>query len=477
MTGDLSALVGPPLSAPDDVLALITPRLRANADRTAVVDRHGRLSYRDLDRRSAAVAAELRAHGGGPGGVAVHARLGAWAIVAMLGALRAGARYVPIDAAFPPARQRLMHLAGGVRTVLREPGVPDPAAGWSPDAGPDRPGYAYTCFTSGTTGVPKRIDVPVSALAFSTAARLAYYREAVRGFLLCSSISFDSSVAGIYWTLACGGTLIIPSDRPSDLMALTRAAAAERASHLLLVPSLYRMLLAGPLSARLRDLSTVIVAGEPATPALVGQHLAQLPATALFNEYGPTECTVWSTVHRCGPADAESGTVPIGRPIPGCRLEVRDPAGGPVRAGEPGELWIGGPGVATPTAAGWYRTGDLVRVRADGVLEFHGRFDAQLKLGGVRIELGEVEHVLGAQPGVLAAAVGVAGRHSERPALTGFVVPAPDGVDPGRVRAGMLGHLPAAAVPAAIVVVDRLPTQPNGKVDRRALDERAATNP
>lgn len=436
------------------------------------MDRHGRMTYGELDRRSAAVAEQIQDRGGAAGGVAVHAHLGAWAIVAMLGALRAGARYVPIDAGFPPARQRLMLRHGGVRTVLREPGVPE--LDEDRPAEPEPSGYAYTCFTSGTTGVPKRIDVPISALAFSTAARLAYYREPVRAFLLCSSISFDSSVAGIYWTLASGGTLVIPSERPSDLMALARAAEAERASHLLLVPSLYRMLLAGPLVDRLRHLKAVIVAGEPATPVVVDQHLTRLPGAALFNEYGPTECTVWSTVHRCTRADAESGTVPIGRPIPGCHLEIRDPAGRSVPTGERGELWIGGPGVAAPTENGMYRTGDLVRVRADGALEFLGRTDTQLKLGGVRLELGEVEHVLGAQPGVLAAAVGVAGRHSERPALTGFVVPAGDGVDPRRVRAGMLGHLPAAAVPATIVLVERLPTQPNGKVDRRALDELAA---
>lgn len=465
-------VAGPPLTAPPDVLDLITGWFTAVPDRLAVVDRHTRITYRELGRRSAETAARLRERVPAGGGVAIRARLGAWAIVGMLAALRAGLRYVPIDAAFPPERQLLMLRAGDVAHVLGEPGTPPLGGEDVRPAGRRAPaGTAYSCFTSGSTGTPKRVDVPVAALAYSTAARLAYYEEPVRGFLLCSSISFDSSVAGIYWTLACGGTLIVPSEQPADLMALTRAAGAENPSHLLLVPSLYRLVLSGPLAARLAGLDVVVVAGEKLTSGLVRDHLTLLPRTALYNEYGPTECTVWSTAHRCTATDVEAGTVPIGAPIPGARLYVRDPAtGASVPPGQVGELWIGGPGVAAPTSDGLYRTGDLVRVAPGGTVEFHGRFDAQLKLGGVRVELDEVEHVLQAQPGVAAAAVGVADRHGERPRLTGFVVPDGTRADPRTIRAGMLRRLPAAAVPGVIVIVDRLPSQPNGKIDRRALD-------
>jgi D-alanine--poly(phosphoribitol) ligase subunit 1 len=481
---DTAVIAGPALDAPADVLDLIRPWFGRHARRPAVVDRTRTLTYEELDRQSAAVAETIAGHVTAPGsGVAVHARLSSWAIVAMLGALRAGVRYVPIDAAFPRRRRQLLHEHGDARLTLTEPGIPEPAG--TPDslapaivretaAGTGPPGTAYSCFTSGSTGVPKRIDVPVAALAASTAARLAYYDRPVDAFLLCSSISFDSSVAGIYWTLACGGRIVIPGDRPGDLVAIAKAARDNGASHLLLVPSLYRLLLGSPLAERLRELSAVIVAGESCPPGLVERHLARLPRTRLYNEYGPTECTVWSTVHRCGPADALAELVPIGRPIPGAFVSVRAAGGRPAPPGEIGELWIGGRGVAVPTDHGMYRTGDRVRLREDGLLEFHGRVDEQIKVGGVRVERDEIDHVLAAQEGVLAGAVGVLHGPAGSPALTGFVVPARPAVDLGKLRAGMLGHLPAASVPSSFVLVERLPTQPNGKIDRRALDRLAA---
>jgi amino acid adenylation domain-containing protein len=472
------AATGADLTAPPDVLDLITSWFTTVPDRLAIVDRNTRITYRQLDRQSAETAARLREQVPAGGGVAICARLGVWAIVGMLAALRAGLRYVPIDMAFPPERQMLMLQAGDIAYVLREPGTSQLGDADARPAGRNAPaGMAYSCFTSGSTGTPKRVDVPVTALAYSTAARLAYYKEPVRSFLLCSSISFDSSVAGIYWTLACGGTLIIPSEQPADLMALTRAAAAENPSHLLMVPSLYRLTLSGPVAARLAGLDVVVAAGEKLTIGLLRDHLMRMPRTALFNEYGPTECTVWSTVHRCTAADLEAGTVPIGTPIPGTRLYIRDPStGGSVAPGQIGELWIGGPGVVLPTSDGLYRTGDLVRLSPDGNIEFHGRFDMQLKVGGVRIELDEVERVLQAQKGVATAAVGVADRHGELPRLTGFVVPDGTQTDPRTIRAGMLRRLPAGAVPGAIVLVDRLPSQPNGKIDRLTLNKLTTTD-
>ncbi|MEQ4299857.1 amino acid adenylation domain-containing protein [Plantactinospora sp. B6F1] len=502
-------LVGAAVTAPPHILDLLEPWF--DADAAAVSDQEAGLTYRELADRSAAVARALYEHGVKAGDcVVVHALMSRWAVVGMLGALRAGVRYVAVDAAFPVARQRLIAAASGARLAVVEPGLPlaldglprlemervtppatdsRPAPGTTVCPAPPAPRAeaAYTCFTSGSTGVPKGVTVPAAALAYSTAARLAYYRDPVRVFLLCSSISFDSSVAGIYWTLAAGGHLVIPASRPADLVAVRRAARRWPPSHLLMVPGLYRAALRGGLAAELGSLSTAIVAGEPCPPALVGEHLAALPRTRLYNEYGPTECTVWCTVHACGSADATGLSVPIGVPIPGARLYVRDPAGAPTPTGEVGELYVGGPGVARPASPDadpdnspfrrvgdeWlYRTGDLVAVGRDGSLTFHGRFDDQLKLGGVRVERMEIEQALAEAPGVVAAAVGVTTAGAQ-PRVVGFVVPGA-ARDTAGIRAFMLTRLPAAALPVRFEAVSTLPLLPNGKVDHGELDRRAA---
>ncbi|MFC4506821.1 MULTISPECIES: amino acid adenylation domain-containing protein [Streptomyces] len=471
-----------PLDAPGHILDLLEP---LRGPDIAVVDADGALTYDGLGERSAAIAAALRAAGTRPGDpVVVHTRLSRWAIAAMLGVLRAGARYVPIDAAFPIERQRYMATASGARLAVTEPGLPvtldrlqtipaDTAGAIESSAqspqvvhGP----LAYTCFTSGSTGTPKGVTVSAAALAASTAARLAYYPEPVTAFLLCSSISFDSSVAGIYWTLACHGRIVIPSDRPADLAAIGRAARHHRASHLLMLPSLYSIALGGG-AERFATLSAAIVAGEACPPELVRQHYAALPGTRLYNEYGPTECTVWSTVHACSPDDADLADVPIGRPVPGTLLYVRDTDGRPVPAGGTGELCIGGPGLAE-SVPGPYRTGDQVSVTADGELRFHGRTDHQLKLGGVRIERTEVEQALRAHRDVSAAAVGL-GRAGGRKRLVGFVIPAGTTVDSRTIRAHLVERLPAVAVPSRIEPLSGFPSLPNGKLDRDALDRLA----
>jgi acyl-CoA synthetase (AMP-forming)/AMP-acid ligase II len=239
-----------------------------------------------------------------------------------------------------------------------------------------------------------------------------------------------------------------------------------------MVPSLYAVLLRSADPACLASLATVIVAGEVCPPALVTRHFATLPGTALYNEYGPTECTVWSTVHRCVPADGSASTVPIGAPIPGTTVTLRTPeGGGPVSAGGIGEIWIGGPGVASGAAE--HRSGDLASIGPDGLLRFRGRVDDQLKLGGVRIELAEIEQVLNAHPGVAAGAVGVSVDDPTR--LVAFVV-AEQPVDTRSLRSYLLARLPAVTVPTRYIPLDRLPTQPNGKLDRAALHRMASVH-
>lgn len=496
-------LSGPDLSLTRDILDLVEPQLTSGGDHLALVDGRASLSYAELDLLSAAAARALTARGIGPGDVvAVRTRLSRWAIIGMLGVLRSGARYAAIDAAFPAERQSLYHRASGAELEIAEPGLPLDHDGASVDlatlitAGlnldhlplaPHNPqDGAYTQFTSGSTGVPKAVTVTRRALAFSTAARLEYYRDPLKVFLLCSSISFDSSVAGIYWTLSVGGTLVIPADKPSNIVAIAKAARAHQATHLLLLPSLYELLLAANLRDQLTSLKTVVVAGEVCPTILVRKHFAALSGSQLYNEYGPTECTVWSTVHDCRPEDADRSAVPIGKAIPGALLYLRDPKL-PERPAARGELWIGGPGVVETlagqperisqlaTVAGGlvYRTGDLVSVAPDGVLDFHGRTDSQLKLGGLRIELGEVEQVILSHPTVRAVAVGVADRNSQTPFLNAyFTADAP--VTAAMLRGHLMERLPAVAIPAAFTAVETLPSHPNGKLDRATLNEWAA---
>ncbi|QEV16707.1 amino acid adenylation domain-containing protein [Streptomyces alboniger] len=479
-------------SGPPHILDLVEPRLHAPGP--AVADSEGTFGYRELDAASRAVARLLLARGARRDEpVVVHATASRGTVAALLGVVRAGCRFVPVDAGFPGERRRLMVRRSGARFLLAPdghalalPGGPEPVPCGSAfsDAPRDdrfplrRGSHAYTCFTSGSTGLPEPVTISATALGWSTAARLTHYPAPVGAFLLCSSISFDSSMAGIWWTLATGGLLVVPDGRPGDLLALARAAELHDATHVLMVPSLYGAALRGGLAPRLRTLTTVIVAGETCPPALVARHLADLPRAALYNEYGPTECTVWATVHTCTPADAAARTVPIGRPVTGVTAHIE-----PSEEGAPGELYLAGPGLAVEGGRAdrfvirdgmrCFRTGDLVTVRDDGELLFHGRTDHQLKLGGMRVERAEIEQALTSCDGITEAGVGVTG--TARPRPIGFVVTDGGALDERRIRTQLLSSLPTTALPARVVAVPALPRLPNGKVDYRALDRRATT--
>ncbi len=362
-----------------------------------------------------------------------------WPLVAgILGIHRAGAAYVPLDPDYPEARNRGVLEDADVAAVLttsdlrgRLPagrwvaidvesvdGV-GPEPGTDPDLAPESP--AYILYTSGSTGRPKGVVVNHANLRASTEARLLVYETPPRRFLLVPSVAFDSSVAGIFWTLAVGGTLVIPTDEQvRDPRRLADLVAHEGVTGLLCVPSLYAQMM-GVGAKDLQSLETAIVAGESCPSRLVEEHFRVLPHVRLFNEYGPTEATVWATVHEVT-ADDAARPVAIGRPIPGVRVDVVDARGRPVPAGIPGHAWIQGPTVAegywrradltadrfqagAGTGEHRYRTGDRMARAADGRLMFLGREDEQIKLRGYRIEPGEVEASILELPGVEEAAV------------------------------------------------------------------------
>lgn len=413
-------------SEAETILDLIEARFVDATNAPAVRDDQRTLSYRELDLASARVARYLRARGvraETPVGISIGRSVDL--AVAILGVLRAGGAYVPLDPSYPRARRDFILEDSEIEVSIdgdtEIAALPGELSGELPRPAPRD--LAYIIYTSGSTGRPKGVEVEHRQLLASTRARFELYREPVRGFLLLSSFAFDSSVAGIFWTLATGGVLRIASDdEAGDPRELGRIVAAEGLTHTLAIPSLWRELV-DLVAPDLRSLRVAIAAGEACSPAVVRTHEEKLPSTALWNEYGPTEATVWCAAWRF-PARFDRARAPIGRPIPGAVLRVIDERGRLVPAGAPGELCVGGVTVArgyrrrpeldrarfVADPAGlaegrFYRTGDLVRWNARGELEYLGRTDGQVKVRGHRIEVAEIEAALAEHPAVREAAV------------------------------------------------------------------------
>ncbi|MFB6809194.1 amino acid adenylation domain-containing protein [Streptomyces sp. NPDC056387] len=490
-----------PAEGREPVHERVSALARTEPGRTAVVCGDDRADRAELDAWAGRIAARLAASGVRPGDrVAVLADRSVAMVAAVLGALRAGAAYVPVDPAHPDARIHAVLADAGVTAVvvtgelgqrvpgpglpvvaaderaLREEGEVLPAVATRPED------PAYLIYTSGSTGTPKGVVVEHAQLAASTLAR----REVYPGrpvFLLLSPLAFDSSVAGLWGTLTAGGQLVVAGPGEyRDPEALLGLIERHAVTHLLCVPSLYDAILtAGERLGRLpAGLTTVITAGEVLAEDLLRRHAGLLGATALVNEYGPTEATVWASYRRFEAA----GPVDIGGPVPGALLYVLDRAGRLVPPGITGELHIGGTGVSRgyfgqpeataksfvpdPYAGGearMYRTGDLVRWTTAGTLEFLGRRDNQVKIRGHRVELGAVESALRSCPGVRDA---VAVPDAAGTRLTGFVVTDDPAALPS-VRERLVQLLPAAAVPARLRAMDAFPVTVNGKADRAAL--------
>ena len=446
-----------------DVLDRFETQARSHPNAIALRTEHDTVTYAALDRHANRLAQRLADAGlGRESLVGVLAEQPADAIVAMLAAMKAGAAYVPLDHRAPDTRLRGM--TAPLDAVLATPALaprvararrllPLDAAMALPETRAPRvdspASAAYLIFTSGSTGEPKGVVVERGQLAVSSAARDIHYPEPPRCFLLLSPVSVDSSVAGIYWTLATGGTLVLPAPRgEQDVEALTNLIERAGITHTLLVPSLWRALLEHADRRRLGSLRCVIVAGEECPPDVVRLHHTRVPDVAMHNEYGPTETTVWATAAALDgvPAVATGARVTIGRPIPGARVYILDDALRPALAGSAGEICIGGAivargylglpdetahrFVADPFSPGGriYRTGDRGRFLADGRIEFLGRGDDQIKVRGFRVEPGEIERVLAEHPGVREAAVALVqpSRSTDSTKLVAALIEMPD---------------------------------------------------
>ncbi|HYA80645.1 MAG TPA: amino acid adenylation domain-containing protein [Methylocystis sp.] len=482
---------------------------RGEAAALAVSSGGETLTYEDLEYRSNQLAHALIARGVGPEvPVGVLIEPSVHMIVAILGVLKAGGVYVPFDPSYPAARidymlsdckaaailttraavASLSALATPIVLLDEDEPTFDGFSKEKPSARAHPENLAYIIYTSGSSGQPKGVMVSHRNAASSTQARQQYYRDRVSAYLLLSSIAFDSSVAGIFWTLAHGGTLCIPTEAERrDPAALLRLIEREKISHLLALPSLYAALQGLMDETRGASLKAAIVAGEECKADVVARHFEKLPQVALFNEYGPTECSVWNTVKRLARSNEEQ-PITIGRPIPGAQTLCFGPLGSLAPIGAAGELLLGGEGVArgynnrpdltaelfVPNPHGGigaraFRSGDLGRLDHEGDVKFLGRIDDQTKIRGYRVELREIEAALAKAPDVEEAIVFAQLEKNGARRLVAYVRGHERDADLIVAATNSLSHaLPDYMIPERIVVVTDFPRLPNGKIDRAA---------
>jgi amino acid adenylation domain-containing protein len=488
---------------------LIADQVVRTPDAIAVVCGHKHMTYRELDLQSNQLANHLLRFGVGPDvvvGLCMERSLEM--IVALFGILKAGGAYLPLDPGQPVARTSFMLSDASVTVVVTcgafalseyvgklvrldadwDKIVKEPTTPPSSKVGPEN--LCYVIYTSGSTGKPKGVLIPhdgvVNYLQYATRT---FEGGLGSGAAITTPLSFDATVSSLYPALASGQPVLLPPDN-GDVEAL--AATISQSSNLTLLKATPSHLEAlqhlNPTIKLAGKVRVLVVGGEALMAETVLKWRKDAPKTRIFNHYGPTETVVGCAVYEIAANIAESGVVPIGRPISNKQLFVLDRNMELAPIGVIGELYIGGIGLArgylnqpaltaerfVPSPFGdgdrLYRSGDLARWRSDGNLEFVGRTDQQIKLRGYRIELGEVEAALRGHPMLRQAVVMVRGEAGEKH-LVAYVVPsdACDGVEASKLRAYLKQVLPEYMVPSLFIAVKDLQLTWNGKVDRRAL--------
>ena len=485
---------------------LFESQVERTPEAVALVSGEQQISYDVLNRRANQVAHELRSKGVGPESVVgVCLERSPDLLIALLGVLKAGGAYVPLDPSFPRERLLFMLKDAGVQTLLTQESLraklSDSTASficldsdWAAiskqlsdncksEVAPEN--LAYVIYTSGSTGLPKGVEVPHRALSnFLASMQLNPGLTEKDTLLAVTTASFDIAALELYLPLTVGARVVLASrDTATDGLQLRDILTTSGATCMQATPTTWRMLVnAGWIGSP--DLK--VLCGGEALPRELANDLVER-ASSVWNMYGPTETTVWSALHQ---VTSGTGPVFVGRPISNTQLYVLDSEMQPVPIGVPGELYIGGDGLARSyrnrpeltaekfvpnpfsreDGARLYNTGDLARYRPDGNVELLGRRDHQVKIRGFRVELGEVEAALGQHPAVQAAAVVVREESPGEQRLVAYAV-----LDPGslaraeELRSFLKSKLPDYMLPARFEFLENLPTNPSGKLDRRAL--------
>ncbi len=493
----------------EQTIAQLFEREAARApDATAIADDEGELTYDELNRRANRLAFHLLDSGVLHGDVVgVYLERSRDAIVALLAVLKSGSAYVPLDPASPPERTAQLIAHAGVRTVVTRQTLG--AAGFgqhiravvldsesieisgrsdqNPGLSCDAASRAYVLFTSGSSGEPKAVAAPHRAIV-----RLAYGMPEIpvgpgARVLHAASLAFDASTFEIWAPLVHGGTIVIAADDLLTPRELERIITTHGVTVLWLTASLFNVIVDERPEA-LAHARYVLTGGEALSVSHVERALAVLPSTTIVNGYGPTEAITFSTYHLIPRDVRRCPSMPIGRPLANTRVYVLDTEKQPVPEGFPGEIWIGGDGLADgylgdsaltaerfqpdPFAppGRMYRTGDLGRFLEDGTIEFLGRNDAQIKIRGFRVEPAEIEHALMQHPLVERAAIAAHERPGVGRTLVAYIVsrdPLATSVDD--LRAHLRTRLPEHMVPHYYELMAALPLLASGKIDRRAL--------
>ncbi|MFI6153746.1 amino acid adenylation domain-containing protein [Kitasatospora sp. NPDC051170] len=466
--------------------------------RTAVSDPSGSLTYRQLDALADSVSSALSGLTAPGQLVALRAGRTRHAPGAILGILRSGAAYLPVDPGYPEARQKHLLDDSGAQLVLTDaPLLPgeSPIATVGPFTLASRPSgvskvvpadTAYAIYTSGSTGLPKGCLVGhAHVLALMDAAAPLFDLGPDEVWTIFHSWSFDFSVWELWGPLLYGGhAVVVDRETAADPEAFAQLLSSRNITFLNQVPSAFGNLVTEAIASGLTfpALRHVVFGGEALVPDDVRRFWSAGlgPAAEIVNMYGITETTVHVTHCPLTPElldAARPGRTPIGRPLPHLGFSLRDAEGTPVPSGQPGELWVSGASVshgyldrpelnAARFVDGHYRSGDWAVEEPDGTLSYLGRQDGQVKLRGFRIELGEIEAALRAVPGVTSAACTVT---PDAQSLTAYVVADPATTPARSIRTHLADHLPAHMLPQSIHHLRHLPLTPHGKLDRTAL--------
>ncbi len=427
-------------------------------------------------------------------------------IIGLLGILKSGCAYLPIDPEYPEQRINYIINDAQVENILTHSNLSERLSGFeinpilidkiddiSVNYNTESPeiketDLAYIIYTSGSTGQPKGVPISHKNIITSTAGRLNFYDNNPTSFLLMSSISFDSSKAGIFWTLCTGGNLVITQKRiEQDIELIANLIQTNKVSHTLMLPSLYNVILDNIAFSKLESLNTIMVAGEACPKELCISHFKHLPNASLYNEYGPTEATVWCTANKIEQKNLENNQIGIGIPTANSKIHILNSEKESVPIGVSGEIYVEGnlsegylnkPELTNTVfiespfnnQERIYKTGDLGKFNNDGSIDFLGRTDQQIKIRGFRVELDDIENTIDRYNYVKKSVVLTKDNASKQKYLVAFIKPN-EAYNEDDLKITLKKELPDYMIPTSFIVLDDFPILPNGKIDRKVLSE------